>query len=312
MGELEKGLAGVGRYTASAVASIAYKEPVGVVDGNVIRVVSRLRRIGAESTSKVSNEAYWKNANDLVDPDRPGDFNQALMELGATVCTPKNPNCNKCPLKVQCLAFKELPNGKDIDDIENVPSCNLCLPSADKYKQELGVTNYPRKGKKTEVKVKKSLVAIIRNGDRYLLSQRPETGLLANLLEFPVLVDDLSSEEPDSGADPKRVRQLVKSSTSLASFDLQHQGEVLHQFSHIRQTYCVWMVEAPTQDFKWKTGDTGQHPQNLKWLTEEEIGQSAISTAMKKVFKLKDKKPSTPATKLSSQRSITSFFIKKE
>ena len=77
------------------------------------------------------------------------------------------------------------------------------------------MTNYPRKGKKTEQKVKKSLVVIIRSPEgRYLLSQRPETGLLANLLEFPVLLDDLSGD--DSGADPKRVRQLVKSSTSLA------------------------------------------------------------------------------------------------
>ena len=72
----------------------------------------------------MSNEAYWKNANDLVDPDRPGDFNQAMMELGATVCTPKNPSCSKCPLKKLCHAFRELPNGKhqDVEDIENVPS----------------------------------------------------------------------------------------------------------------------------------------------------------------------------------------------
>ena len=80
-----------------------------------------------------------------------------------------------------------------------------------------------------------------------------------------------------------------------------------HQFSHIKQTYSVWAVEADTQDFKWKDGT----PPNLKWLTEGEISQSAISTAMKKVFKLKDKKP-LAAPNNTKQRSIASFFVKKE
>ena len=71
---------------------------------------------------QVANEAYWKNANDLVDPERPGDFNQALMEIGATVCTPKNPSCSHCPLKKTCHAYKELVQKTDIEDIENYPS----------------------------------------------------------------------------------------------------------------------------------------------------------------------------------------------
>ena len=75
---------------------------------------------------QASNEAYWKNANDLVDPNRPGDFNQAMMELGATVCTPKNPSCSKCPVKSHCQAFKEVADTGtkkfEIEDIENVPS----------------------------------------------------------------------------------------------------------------------------------------------------------------------------------------------
>jgi len=313
--DLEKKLCGVGRYTAAAVASIAYQESVGLVDGNVIRVVSRLRKIGADSTSKSSTEAYWRNADDLVDPSRPGDFNQALMELGAIVCTPKNPSCSKCPLKANCQAYSEVTarsaggDGKQvtasdsIDDIENVPTCNLCIPKTDKYQQELGVTNYPRKGKKAEQRIQKSLVVIIRFGDKYLLTQRPETGLLANLMEFPSL-KDLNQEEDCS---VKEVKALIGKKTSLVNFEVNRQGEVIHQFSHIKQTYSVWAVEADTQDFKWKDGT----PPNLKWLTESEISQSAISTAMKKVFKLKDKKPLT-APNNTKQRSIASFFVKKE
>ena len=157
----------------------------------------------------------------------------------------------------------------------------MCLPKTEKYQPELGVTNYPRKGKRTEQREQKSLVVMFRAGDRYLLTQRPETGLLANLLEFPSLVDNLDTDDPPG---PKQVKQLVRDKTSgLKSFDLSHQGEVLHVFSHIRQTYSVWLVEADSPDFKLK--DTTSPV--LKWLTEEEIGQSATSTAMKKVFKLK-------------------------
>ena len=226
---------------------ILNQESVGLVDGNVIRVVSRLRKIGADSTSKSSTEAYWRNADDLVDPSRPGDFNQALMELGAIVCTPKNPSCSKCPLKANCQAYSEVTarsaggDGKQvtasdsIDDIENVPTCNLCIPKTDKYQQELGVTNYPRKGKKAEQRIQKSLVVIIRFGDKYLLTQRPETGLLANLMEFPSL-KDLNQEEDCS---VKEVKALIGKKTSLVNFEVNRQGEVIHQVWSLTQKNLV-------------------------------------------------------------------------
>ncbi|KAG9482866.1 hypothetical protein GDO78_009042 [Eleutherodactylus coqui] len=105
---LQKLLPGVGRYTAGAVASISYGQVTGVVDGNVIRVLCRLRRIGADCTSPPVADALWNLANDLVDPDRPGDFNQAMMELGATVCTPKRALCGECPLQSLCRAYKKV------------------------------------------------------------------------------------------------------------------------------------------------------------------------------------------------------------
>jgi A/G-specific adenine glycosylase len=90
-------LPGVGRYTAAAVASIAYGEPVAVVDGNVKRVLHRI------TGRELAEEDNWQIASQLLDPIRPGDFNQALMELGAMVCLPATPLCNRCPVATMCV-----------------------------------------------------------------------------------------------------------------------------------------------------------------------------------------------------------------
>ena len=101
--ELRK-LPGVGTYTAAAIASIAYGEHIAVVDGNVARVISRLQRWDSASTADEAaiRRKVEEVAAELVDPARPGDFNQALMELGATVCTPRSPGCLDCPWTAAC------------------------------------------------------------------------------------------------------------------------------------------------------------------------------------------------------------------
>lgn len=95
-------LPGIGRYTAAAIASIAFGEPTAVVDGNVERV---LQRLAAKNESGSLN--IWSAAQELIDTNRPGDFNQALMELGATVCLPKNPTCTGCPVRKWCATRGE-------------------------------------------------------------------------------------------------------------------------------------------------------------------------------------------------------------
>jgi A/G-specific adenine glycosylase len=89
-----------------AIASIAFNKSVGVVDGNVMRVLARMRLIGADIKVQAVISLFWRLANEAVDPDRPGDFNQALMELGAVLCTPQNPNCAACPVQLLCKARK--------------------------------------------------------------------------------------------------------------------------------------------------------------------------------------------------------------
>jgi A/G-specific adenine glycosylase len=99
-----RALPGIGAYTAAAIASIAFGEPVAVVDGNVERVLCRLA--GWESASRAGEATLRRKIEDwagrLVDPDRPGDFNQAVMELGATVCMPRGPQCLACPISADC------------------------------------------------------------------------------------------------------------------------------------------------------------------------------------------------------------------
>ncbi|MFI5385580.1 MAG: A/G-specific adenine glycosylase [Fimbriimonadales bacterium] len=96
---------GVGRYTAGAIASIALGEPVPVVDGNVERVFARLT--GCDESGGSLNRSAWRWAGNQVPIDRPGDWNQAVMELGATVCRPRDPQCSSCPLSCSCIAFKQ-------------------------------------------------------------------------------------------------------------------------------------------------------------------------------------------------------------
>lgn len=105
--ELEQ-LPGIGRYTAAAVASIAFHEPVAVVDGNVKRVLQRL------TGRELSQDGYWQTAQRLLEERQPGDFNQALMELGATVCLPRQPLCERCPVARFCASTQEVRRHGDL------------------------------------------------------------------------------------------------------------------------------------------------------------------------------------------------------
>ena len=141
-----KTLPGVGRYTAAAIASIAFGEAIAVVDGNVERV---LQRIAGET---ISGEQIWQGAENLLARNRPGDFNQAMMELGATVCTPRAPACLTCPLVELCVARGELAGGEK------------------KSRQQRRVIHY----------------ALERRNGSVFLTQRPaEARLMAGMWELP-------------------------------------------------------------------------------------------------------------------------------
>lgn len=149
-------LPGVGPYTAGAVASIAFHEPAAAVDGNVRRVLARIMDVPAPSPKELEG---W--AEGLVDPERPGDFNQALMELGSRVCTPRAPSCGDCPVSGLCGALAA-------GTVEERPR---------------------RKVPKRTPTSREGVAVVVLSGGgavpRLLFRRRPPTGLLAGMWEFP-------------------------------------------------------------------------------------------------------------------------------
>lgn len=164
--ELQK-LPGIGSYTAGAVASIAYGRKAPAVDGNVLRVLARLRCDNRDITKQSVKKEIEKELLFSMPEDRPGDFNQALMELGAMVCIPNGePRCSGCPWE------------------------NLCLAHQNKIEQE-----FPRKTAKKPRVIEKKTVLIIRDEDKAALQKRPAKGLLAGMYEFPWVEGYLREEE---------------------------------------------------------------------------------------------------------------------
>ena len=161
-------LPGIGRYTAAAIASIAFGEVVPAVDGNIARVVTRFRGISGDPTRGKTKRKIEATAHDLLDHDRPGDSNQALMELGATLCRPREPRCGACPLESDCVASR------------------TGSPEA-----------FPTPRRRPEpVRVERQ-VAVVRNRNRVLLARRDEASrLLAGLWELP-WVDRIDGRRPE-------------------------------------------------------------------------------------------------------------------
>ncbi|XP_060629368.2 adenine DNA glycosylase [Anolis sagrei] len=302
--ELQKLLPGVGRYTAGAVASIAFGQVTGVVDGNVIRVLCRARAIGADPTSSAVVDRLWALANSLVDPIHPGDFNQAMMELGATVCTPKTPLCTECPVKQHCRAYHRVEKdlvlsterllGKATSKYSHLPdveecatatgSCSFCLPPSEPWDPNFGVANFPRKVTKKKPRIEHTATCVLQRrrigGElEYLIVQRPSSGLLAGLWEFPSLLLEPGQEKQLKSALAGYLQTWVGSDVAVRR--LQHVGEVLHIFSHIRQTYMIYFLNLN----KEKNWDKEVELPASRWVTKTEFQSSAISTAMKKVLK---------------------------
>ncbi|MEC7640525.1 MAG: A/G-specific adenine glycosylase [Nitrospinota bacterium] len=149
-------LPGIGRYTTGAILSIAYDQAVPVLDGNVKRVLARLFCLRENGASSASQGRLLKTAETLLPKKNAGDFNQALMELGATVCTNKNPSCHLCPVK------------------------NLCRAQIENRQQAFPPKKAAIPAKKIEVSA-----AVIRRGGKVFIQQRPHNRLMGGLWEFP-------------------------------------------------------------------------------------------------------------------------------
>lgn len=147
-------LPGIGKYTAGAILSIAFDQAVPILDGNVKRVLSRLFAI-SDPPNK-AEKILWNYSASLIPKGHAGSFNQALMDLGATICTPKNPLCLRCPIKNLCEGYR------------------LGEPE-----------HYPRRERKKKIPHVEAVAAVIQKGDKILLLQRNPKGFLGGLWEFP-------------------------------------------------------------------------------------------------------------------------------
>ncbi|XP_068239234.1 adenine DNA glycosylase-like isoform X2 [Palaemon carinicauda] len=315
---LIKNIPGVGKYTGGAIASIAFGNAVGVVDGNVNRVLARIRVIGSDLSNLTTIDHMWKLADELVDPNRPGDFNQAMMELGATVCTPKSPSCASCPVQDLCIAYRQEGNHKAsliasnfflkessesrkekiVTDIECLPGCDLCLRKED-LDERYGVHNYPSKKLKKEVKEQVLIIILLKQTDgQMLLLKRPKLGLLANLWEFP----SISCEESNEIL-TQHISEFFALSKSVVN-SRNFVGDATHVFSHIKQTYRIYKIDLKEdkQLVSWPSTY-----QSGKWMSKEEFLNSATSNAMKKVKKSK-RTCSDDHKDNKKQRTISHFF----
>lgn len=196
-GEYEqlKKLPGIGEYTAGAIASIAFHQRVPVVDGNVLRVISRITGSRESIDASACKKRIWQELSQVVPAKCPGDFNQALMELGATVCLPGGrPLCAACPLQTQCFA-------------------NL--------KDETG--EIPVRDPKKEKKCEQRTVLLLWQDGKVALRRRPSKGLLGGMWEFPSLEGHLSGVEVE-----RQLRNM-----GIKSRKVERLPDSRHVFTHI-------------------------------------------------------------------------------
>ena len=193
-------LPGVGRYTAGAIASIAFGIPAPILDGNLRRVLTRFFNIRTPIQTTETEKRLWKLAGELLPPNNPGDFNQALMELGALVCLPINPNCADCPLNKECQA------------------------------NQLGIQeSLPVRKEKSPPPHYQVAAAVIEKEGQVLLAKRPPDGLLGGLWEFP------GGKQEEAETLPEALRREIQEELDLEIVV----GEALGTFQHAYTHYSV-------------------------------------------------------------------------
>lgn len=200
-----RALPGIGDYTAAAISSIVFSEKIPAVDGNLLRIFARLNAYEGDILSKEAKDLAFRYFQERMDESFPGDFNEALMDLGAMVCVPKGQiQCGSCPLSSFCLGLKE-------------------------GRQE----NYPKKREKKERKKEKYSIFLIRLGEKIVLKKRPKKGVLAGLYGFYQLPGFLNKKEA-----LEEVKKL-----GFIPLKLRELGSARHIFTHKEWEMIGYEVE---------------------------------------------------------------------
>ncbi|WP_108670539.1 A/G-specific adenine glycosylase [Peribacillus acanthi] len=239
-------LKGVGPYTAGAILSIAYGKPEPAVDGNVMRVLSRILLIKEDIAKPKTRKIFEYAVRELIAKHNTSHFNQALMELGALICTPGTPSCLLCPVREHCTAFKE------------------------------GVqSELPVKNQKKSSKTVNMVAAILTNKEgKVLVRKRPSTGLLANLWEFPTFS---YSTKIVSNRDffKDEFRKVYEAELELGV----PITKIEHVFSHL-----VWKVDLYVGIVVDKISSEVLDTNRLKWVDQEEIKGLAFPVPFQKMY----------------------------
>lgn len=224
-------LKGVGPYTSAAILSIAFQKPLAAVDGNVIRVLSRFYGVEDDVRRSATKTLIQEYADELIDKNRPGDFNQALMELGASICSPTTPDCGECPLQTDCIANRMVKT----DEI-------------------------PYKAPKKKVPHYNIGVGIIMNEKReVLIAHRPEDGMLGGLWEFPG-----GKQKADETIEETTVREL-REELGVEVGIVERFMQLNHAYSHFKITLHAFICELVEGTPKANAS------QQIKWVKIEEL-----------------------------------------
>jgi A/G-specific adenine glycosylase len=200
-----RSLPGVGDYIASAVMSLAFNHPFAAVDGNVKRLLARLFMIDMPVTQSSSLKIFKAHADILLDIKRPGDFNQAMMELGAVVCRPAAPDCRQCPVASCCNAFEKKCQAK-----------------------------FPIRSAKRPIPHHHVAVGVIRKAGKVLIAKRKPSGLLGGLWEFPG-----GKVQPDESPEETCKRE-IKEELNLLVDVTNHVTRIRHAYSHFKISMDVF------------------------------------------------------------------------
>ncbi|MBF0125192.1 MAG: A/G-specific adenine glycosylase [Magnetococcales bacterium] len=250
--ELLLALPGIGRNTASAILAIAFNRPYAILDGNVKRVLARLTALEAP-LNRVSEQCLWQLAQRLTPVERPGDYAQAIMDLGATICTPRRPQCPRCPWQPYCRA-------RIAGRSEHYP---ITLASVTKPRRwQIGLL-------------------LSRADGRILLMKRSSRGLLAGLWE-PPCSDILPETTTDQPLLPALSADTVCRGFGLEAADWTTAQPIRHTFTHFHLTLFPWQG-------RWLSGEpdiNAARHQSWDWVAPDEIGQFPIATLHRKLLQV--------------------------
>ena len=234
-------LKGIGPYTAAAILSIAFQKHYAVVDGNVIRVITRYFGIRDDIRKSATKKLVQDHVDELIPKNQPGDFNQAVMELGALICKPQKPECEKCPVSAHCIAFRRV-------ETESIP-----------YKS-------------AAKKVPHHQIAvglIINKKNELLIALRPNDSMLGGLWEFP------GGKKEKNESLKKTVQRELKEELGVDVEVFDKYRDLKHAYSHFKITLHAYWCRILNGDPFPKSS------QKLKWVSLDEIREFPFPKANK-------------------------------